>query len=205
MSRLTANKPVDEMSMLELAYNSCYAKDGKAMYEDYETVRDARDFARNLYKAYLDEELPTDDEEFDGRMMDDLQFESEVHLRGLIALFYRNLWVMADLREKLKAYEDKEEQGMLIELPVSIGGTVYEIIDKFDFNKNEKSKDISTSTVIHINGNEKNPIILVCGTNSGIKKHFTPSAFGIRAFTTRSEAEEALAKMGGRNESQVVG
>ncbi len=30
MSRLTTNKPVDEMSMLELAYNSCYTKDGKA-------------------------------------------------------------------------------------------------------------------------------------------------------------------------------
>ena len=29
MERLTTNKPVDEMSMLELAYNSCYAKDGK--------------------------------------------------------------------------------------------------------------------------------------------------------------------------------
>lgn len=131
MSRLTTNKPVDEMSMLELTYNSCYAKDGKAMYEDFETVRDARDFARSLYKAYLNEELPTDDEEFDGRMMDDLQYESEVHLNGLIALFYRNLWAMADLRETLKSYEDKQEQGLLLELKPIKGFEEYYAVDMF--------------------------------------------------------------------------
>lgn len=27
---------------------------------------------------------------------------------GLLALFYRNLWAMADLRERLKYYEDLE-------------------------------------------------------------------------------------------------
>lgn len=29
MDRLTSNKSVSEMSMYELAHNSCYAKDGK--------------------------------------------------------------------------------------------------------------------------------------------------------------------------------
>lgn len=121
MNRLTTNKSVDEMSMYELIYNSCYVKDGKAMYEDFETVRDARDFARNLYKSYLGEELPTDIFSFDDRMIDELQYEPEVHLSGLIALFYRNLWAMADLREALKAYEDKQEQGLLIELsPIEV-------------------------------------------------------------------------------------
>lgn len=63
MHRLTIDKPVCKMSMIELAHNSCYIKDGKI---------------------------------------------------GLIAVFYRNLWAMADLRERLKKYEDLEEQGKLI-------------------------------------------------------------------------------------------
>ena len=117
MERLTTNKPVDEMSMLELVYNSCcVSEDGSAMYKDFETVRDARDFVRNLYKVHLNEEMPTDDDIFDESMIDELQYEPEVHLNGLIALFYRNLWAMADLREALKSYEDKQEQGLLIEL-----------------------------------------------------------------------------------------
>ena len=116
MERLTTNKPVDEMSMLELVYNSCYVgEDGSAMYEDFETVRNARDFVRNLYKIHLNEEIPMDDDVFDESMIDELQYEPEVHLNGLIALFYRNLWTMADMRERLKAYEDKQEQGLLIE------------------------------------------------------------------------------------------
>lgn len=182
MSRLTANKPVDEMSMLELAYNSCYAKDGKAIYEDYETVRDARDFARNLYKAYLDEELPTDDEEFDGRMMDDLQFESEVHLRGLIALFYRNLWVMADLREKLKAYEDKEEQGLLIELPVRIGEVAWAIRNY----RGTKYAQKGFVNEMYFTQDMKLHIVV---------KNIARGEFGKTVFLTRSEAEEALTKM----------
>lgn len=106
MGRLTINKKVHDMSMVELAHNSCYAENHKAMYRDFETVRDARNFARDLYEAYANENLPTDDDEFDGRMIDDLQYEPTIHANGLIALFYRNLWAMADLRERLKAYED---------------------------------------------------------------------------------------------------
>lgn len=191
MERLTTNKPADEMSMLELAYNSCYAKDGKAMYEDYETVRDARDFARNLYKAYLNEELPTDDEEFDGRMMDDLQYESEVHLRGLIALFYRNLWAMADLREALKAYEDKQEQGLLISLPCKVGTTIY--IANYWWHC------IDVGNICGIS--ECDDVDCFC-----FKVYVDPdtytmveiSTFGNEWFLTEAEAEEALAKMGGK-------
>ena len=52
MERLTTDKPVSEMTMIELAYNGCYAKDGKARYRDYEKDIDAREFARNLIIAY---------------------------------------------------------------------------------------------------------------------------------------------------------
>ena len=49
MERLTTNKSVADMSMIELAHNSCYVDDeGNARYRDYEMEMDARDFARNL-------------------------------------------------------------------------------------------------------------------------------------------------------------
>lgn len=182
MSRLTTNKPVDEMSMLELVYNSCcVSEDGSAMYKDFETVRDARDFVRNLYKVHLNEEMPTDDDIFDESMIDELQYEPEVHLNGLIALFYRNLWAMADLRETLKVYEDKEEQGLLLELPVRIGEKVFSVVCgeiEIDFLASV-SKDKDGLWAINHHGG-------IIGL------------FGHSVFATETEAEEALAKMGGK-------
>lgn len=54
MKRLTTNKDVSEMSMYELAHNSCYAKDGKARYRDYNLNIDARKLTRKLLKDHAD-------------------------------------------------------------------------------------------------------------------------------------------------------
>lgn len=124
MERLTNNKPVGEMSMVELAHNSCYAKDRLARYRDYEMDMDARDFARNLMTTLTDDELPLDDENFDEEILENLIYDPFSDVKGLIALFYRNLWAMADLREKLKAYEDAEEQGLILRLPDPPGTAV---------------------------------------------------------------------------------
>lgn len=113
MERLTTNKSVDDMSMVELAHNSCYVDDeANARYRDYEMEMDARDFARNLMTTLTKDELPVDDAEFDEEILDNLTIDPFSDIRGLIALFYRNLWAMADLREKLATYEDAEEQGL---------------------------------------------------------------------------------------------
>lgn len=186
MERLTTNKPVDEMSMLELVYNSCYVgEDGSAMYEDFETVRNARDFVRNLYKIHLNEEMPTDDDVFDESMIDELQYEPEVHLNGLIALFYRNLWAMADLRETLKDYEDREEQGLLIELPCKVG-------DKAWYVHKDGIDEVEVDSFI-ININLFVNVSLYVGCER-FGKTLTPYK---TLFFTRSEAEEALAQMQG--------
>ena len=59
MERLTTNKSVADMSMIELAHNSCYVDDeGNARYRDYEMEMDARDFARNLMTTLTKNELP---------------------------------------------------------------------------------------------------------------------------------------------------
>lgn len=106
MKRLTSDKPVAEMGMFELAHNSCYAKNGKARYRDYDTDIDARQLAIHLLDKYAD--VPnefTDDDDFDEFILDALQYGTDSIL-GVIALFYQHLWAMADLRETLKAYED---------------------------------------------------------------------------------------------------
>ena len=109
MNRLTSNKPVEEMGMYELAHNCCCYENGNAVYRDFEMEMDAREFARNLMVTLTDDELSLDDDEFDEEVLENLQYDPFSDVRGLIALFYRNLWAMADLRERLKEYEDAEE------------------------------------------------------------------------------------------------
>ena len=127
MERLTTNKSVADMSMIELAHNSCYADDERnARYRDYDMEMDARDFTRNLMATLTKDELPVDDAEFDEEVLDNLTIDPFSDVRGLIALFYRNMWSMADLREKLKRYEDAEEQGRMIIFPCNKGDKLYE-------------------------------------------------------------------------------
>lgn len=105
MGRLTVNKPVSEMTMVELAHNNCFVKDGETFYRDYEGEMSARDMTRELAKM-SGYELPDNNEEFDCEIMDDLYVTENVTERNLIALFYRNLWAQAELYEYLKKYED---------------------------------------------------------------------------------------------------
>lgn len=132
MERLTSNKPIPDMNMLELAYNSCYLdKERKARYRNYELDIDSRELAKDLVEDMCDEDLSDmSDEEFDEYMSEMLSVEVDSQI-GLLALFYRNLWAMADLREKLKGYEDLEEQGRLLKLPCKVGDTVYCIFNRY--------------------------------------------------------------------------
>ena len=110
MKRLTVYKPSSDMNMVELAHNCCYVKDRNARYRDFEMDMDARDFARNLMTTLTGDDLPTDDDDFDEEIMENLQYDPFESVTGLIALFYRNLWAMADLRETLKSYEDAKDK-----------------------------------------------------------------------------------------------
>lgn len=123
MERLTMDKPVAKMNMTELALNCCYVKDGKARY---------RDFVKRLLVEYgiieqLDVVLRNNDA-FDELMIEWLTYDPK-DIKGLIALVYKNLWAMAELRERLKEYEDLEEQGLLVKLPCRVGDTVHAIIN----------------------------------------------------------------------------
>lgn len=150
MERLTTNKSVADMSMIELAHNSCYADDERnARYRDYDMEMDARDFTRNLMATLTKDELPVDDAEFDEEVLDNLTIDPFSDVRGLIALFYRNMWSMADLREKLKRYEDTEEQGLLLRLPCGIGSDVYLIPSKVNYELNILSLHPENNKIYH--------------------------------------------------------
>lgn len=126
MERLTTNKSVADMSMIELAHNSCYADDERnARYRDYNLDVDSRWLVRNLAKDICGEDfMALSDEEVDEYMASMLSVGIDSTI-GLLALFYRNLWAMADLREKLKYYEDAEEQGLLLRFPCKVGDILY--------------------------------------------------------------------------------
>ena len=151
MERLTTNKDVSEMGMYELAHNSCYYKDGAARYRDFETDIDARELTRQLLKDYADgDDAFVDDDDFDEEMLELLMYGTST-TEGFIALFYRNMWAMADLRERLKEYEDLEEQGLLLRFPCGIGDDVYFIPSKTNYKLNILQGYPESNRVYHQN------------------------------------------------------
>lgn len=194
--RLTMNIPINEMGILELAHNCCFAKDRKAMYRDYETIIDAREFARNLIKRYglinNKDQIFHDNDAFDEFMLRCLAIDPCDKI-GLIALFYRGLWAQADLYERLKIYEDAEDQGKISRLPVVVGDTVYTNFGvQGDYMR--KCKKPYACKVVFIGLNEENPFVNVKYEN-GRMWQFHFDEFGKTVFKIKSEAEEALKRM----------
>lgn len=192
MERLTSNKEVSDMSMIELAHNSCYADDKRnARYRDYDLDIDSRQLVRNLVKDICDEDLSgMSDEEFDEYMGEMLSVEMD-SLVGLLALFYRNLWAMADLREKLKDYEDLEEQGLLLRLPCKVGDTVYAI----GFNNNRPF--VYEAIILSILLIGKEIVFNVKVDEFEINSQLENSMFGKTVFLTQAEAEAKLKELRG--------
>lgn len=204
MERLTSNKKVSDMSMIELAHNSCYA-DGKrnARYRDYEMDMDARDFARNLMVTLAKDEMPISDTEFDEEILDDLAIDPFSDVRGLIALFYRNLWAMANLRETLKKYEDLEEQGRLIKLPCKIGDDVYFVPSEVNYILNILNNHSENNKVYHQKAEDyvltRHGWYLECDQDVkyGTGHILIDRLFNKTWFLTKSEAEAKLEELRG--------
>ena len=194
MERLTTNKSVADMSMIELAHNSCYADDKhNARYRDYNLDVDSRWLIRNLVKDICGEDFKDlSDEEVDDYMDSMLSVEIDSTI-GLLALFYRNLWAMADLREKLKYYEDAEEQGLLLRLPCKVGDTLYRV------NKGAKEPVIMMRVIqLYIKQIHKDITVMridaINDADMG-ESCYLPCDIGERIFLTREEAEAKLKEM----------
>ena len=199
MERLTNNKKAFDMSFFELAHNSCYADENRnARYRDYELDIDIRELVKNLAKDMCDEDLSDmSDEDFDEYMAEMLSVEMDSQI-GLLALFYRNLWAMADLREKLKDYEDLEEQGRLLKLPCKVGDKIF-----LDFAGFGKDIDKFIVKDFHLDCFEDGETILFCDCESDdgvLSGQIDVVEFGKKIFITKSEAEAKLKELRGENE-----
>lgn len=199
MERLTTNKKVSEMEMVELAYNCCYEdEEHNARYRDFEMEMDARDFAINLMVTLTKDELPVDKTEFDNEILDNLTIDPFSDVRGLIALFYRNLWAMADLREKLKYYEDAEEQGLLLRLLCGIGTDIYYIPSEKNFRLNLLNGHGEENRVFHQTVDRitfrKNGWYMECDSDLeyGTGRILLDTSYGVTWFLTSEEAEAKL-------------
>ena len=194
MKRLTSNKDVSDIEgMYELAHNSCYIdKDGNARYRDFETDIDARILTRLLLKKYAEgDDAFTCDDDFDEQMMNALQYGTD-SIEGLIALFYRNLWAMAELRERLKKYEDAEENGLLLKLPCKVGDTVYEI-SRIEPYRNPAIREMGIVDIL-LRDNDMY-FTLQDLYDEYYDNSILSTEFGKTVFLTKEEAEQALEKI----------
>lgn len=106
MKRLTTDKPTKEMTMTELAHNCMISKDQWAVYRDYDQEIDLQDLIIQLSQDLPGSRYwPMEKEHIDELLCEYLQLPLS-DPDGLLGFIYRNLWAMADLRERLKAYED---------------------------------------------------------------------------------------------------
>ena len=197
MKRLTVDKPVSEMSMIELAHNACYIdKNRNARYRDYSMDIDARDFIRKIYRdknIAMPYEFWNNNDAFDEIMLANMEDGIE-ETDGFIALFYRNLWAMAELREHLKVYEDLEEQGLLLKLPCKVGDKIFvvgkhrvyemEVVNIHPFGALYEDEDLKISKVFNI---------YLDGVS--YYKHCTFYDIGKTVFLFKEEAEQALKGM----------
>ena len=184
MERLTTNKEKSKMGMYELAHNSCYYKDGVARYRDFENDIDARELTRRLLKNFADsDDAFVDDDDFDEEMLELLMSETST-IEGLIALFYRNMWAMANLRERLNEYENLDEQGLLLRLPCPIGTTVYNTTCWDDVTEKVEVNGETLYRIVHKHKVSKSTFSLEDIYN-----------FGKTVFLTQAEAEQELKEM----------
>ena len=192
MERLTTNKPVSEMGIVDLAYNCCFAKDGEAFYKDFNKEISLRDFIRTLYKNHLGINIPEGVEAFDDYIITDLEFGPDFDVDGVIAFLYHMMWSKSDLYERLKRYEDLEEQGLLLKLPYPLGTQkLYWVEDYEIYELRAKEITFLKADKFAIRPYE----IVICVDDYD----FYYDDFGKTVFLTREEAEKALAEMEKKN------
>lgn len=104
---------------------------------------------------------------------------------------------LANCEQRLKHYEDLEEQGKLLKLPCAAGDTVY-------YADNEYYFTVLPVKVDEISIMESNAILCKCllfDGNGDVETQFDfdKDDFGKTVFLTRQEAEDKLAEMEGKN------
>lgn len=124
-NRLTLNNPVSEMWRSELWMNNCFAKDGWAMYRDFDGEFDLRQFIKKIAEDMGVEIAIAYDTDYFCEMMEDWLEDGLDSKTGLLAFLYYMMVSKTELYERLKRYEDAEESGLLLKAPCKPGDDVY--------------------------------------------------------------------------------
>ena len=106
------------------------------------------------------------------------------------------------VQEKLKEYEQLEEQGLLLKLPCKVGDTVWVITSPFNvfegIEYDENSRDECYESFISSATFYKNSVqyrINAKVTNHFINAYYNKQDFGKTVFLTKEEAEQKLKDM----------
>lgn len=223
MERLTTDNPTDN---IEASLNLFYVRDGDAFirgggdapdYADISVTDFIRKAARTICPDML---LPESAEEISFAMAEYL-FDGYEEPSGLIALLYTAAWSYAELRERLKAYENTGlspiacEESAKIEKGLSEGGySTSRMVELMCADKEERvivlpckvgqrvfalldtDKHISECEIKQIGlGNEIGFVGLEPIGARGREYGVALKGFGKTVFLTREEAEKALAEM----------
>lgn len=104
------------------------------------------------------------------------------------------------LAEKLKNYEDAEEQGLLLRLPCKVGDTVWLMMIS-GIKEKKPLYGIYEATVTEVSVDFYRNLLISTITNDTkkCKNKVTVSAIGETIFLTREEAEAKLKEMEGKH------
>lgn len=221
MARLTTDNPTDN---IEASLNLFYVRDGDAFirgggdapdYADISVTDFIRKTARTLCPDML---LPESAEEISFAMAEYL-FDGYEEPSGLIALLYTAAWSYAELRERLKAYEDSElspEDAANLHAILRLGdGMTLMRLRELAVADQEGRVIVlpcKVGDVVYGFHGEKTILPMVAKwieTNADgwtVAAQYTPMApkfyqfsdFGKTVFLTREEAEKALAEREGK-------
>ena len=178
MKRLTTDAPKNN---LESALNLFYAKDGEAWvlrggsepaYADVTLF----DYIRSAILNTLGPKAPIlylDDEEVGNVLSEGWLFYGNKTVEGIIATLYTAGWVAAELRARLKMYEDREEQQKDLENKVSEMLCGYQLEDLARVATLIKKCDVKPEEIKRLSDNI---VVLYGAIMKGIKKEVKVAA-----------------------------
>ena len=100
--------------------------------------------------------------------------------------------------DKLAAYEDLEEQGLLLKLPFEVGSHVYILTKCLNITHNHTFYKIESAKVVRYTYNSLKNFTIVClrvSAGETYEQHFFKYDIGKTLFEKIEEAEAALQKM----------
>lgn len=178
MKRLTTDAPKNN---LESALNLFYTKDGEAWvlrggsepaYVDVTLF----DYVRSAILNTLGPNTPIlylDDEEIGNVLSEGWLFDGNKTVEGIIATLYTSGWVAAELRARLKMYEDREEQQKDLENKVSEMLCGYQLEDLARVATLIKKCDVKPEEIKRLSDNI---VVLYGAIMKGIKKEVKVAA-----------------------------